>query len=215
MMRIYYLLLTIYRIFKYLLSNTKRYSNILFFILLYRPKTILEIGVYTGRRAEEMIDAARVFNRPITYYGFDLFEMMNEKILKKEMSKIPSSKKKVFQKLSRKAITKLYKGYTNRTLTKLKNKKIDFIFIDGGHAVNTIHSDWKNCKNFIKKNTTIVFDDYYVNNNKIIEKYGCNKIIDTISEKNYIKKLCWFTDSFKNNYNNKKLHYKMFYIKKK
>mgnify|MGYP000636619825 CR=1 FL=1 len=59
MIKIYYLLVTIYRIFKYLLSNTRRYSNILFFILLHRPKTILEIGVYTGRRAGEMIDAAR------------------------------------------------------------------------------------------------------------------------------------------------------------
>ena len=94
MKKIYYFILTIYRIIKYLFSNTKRYSNILFFVLLYKPKTILEIGVYTGRRAQEMIEAAKVFNEKIEYYGFDLFEMMNDKILKKEMSKIPNSKKK-------------------------------------------------------------------------------------------------------------------------
>ena len=78
MKRIYYLILTIYRIIKYLLSNTKRYSNILFFVLLHKPKTILEIGVYTGRRAQEMIEAAKVFNKKIEYYGFDLFELMND-----------------------------------------------------------------------------------------------------------------------------------------
>ena len=151
MKKIYYLILTIYRIIKYLLSNTKRYSNILFLVLINRPITILEIGVYTGKRATEMIEAAKVFNNKIEYYGFDLFEMMNDKILKKEFSKIPLSKKKIQQKLSKIADVKLFKGYTNKTLPKLKNKKIDFIFIDGGHAVNTIYSDWKNCKNVIKK----------------------------------------------------------------
>lgn len=215
MKRIYYLILTIYRIIKYLLSNTKRYSNILFFVLLHKPKTILEIGVYTGRRAQEMIDAAKVFNKKIEYYGFDLFEMMNNKILKKEMSKIPNSKKKILQKLSKIANVKLFKGYTNKTLPKLKNTKVDFIFIDGGHAVNTIHSDWIKCKNFIKKNTVIVFDDYYVNDKKIIKKFGCNKVVDSISEKNFEKKLCKLTDSFTNSYSDKKLKYKMFYVKKR
>jgi hypothetical protein len=95
MKKIYYLILTIYRIIKYLLSNTKRYSNILFLVLINRPITILEIGVYTGKRATEMIEAAKVFNNKIEYYGFDLFEMMNDKILKKEFSKIPLSKKKI------------------------------------------------------------------------------------------------------------------------
>ena len=183
MKKIYYLILTIYRIIKYLLSNTKRYSNILFLVLINRPITILEIGVYTGKRATEMIEAAKVFNNKIEYYGFDLFEMMNDKILKKEFSKIPLSKKKIQQKLSKIADVKLFKGYTNKTLPKLKNKKIDFIFIDGGHAVNTIHSDWIKCKNFIKKNTVIVFDDYYTNDKKIFKKFGCNKVIDTIPNK--------------------------------
>ena len=215
MIRIYYLILTVYRIIKYLLSNTKRYSNILFFILLQKPKSILEIGVYTGRRAKEMIEAAKVFNKKIEYYGFDLFEMMNDKLLKKEMSKIPHSEKKILKKLSKIANVKLFKGFTNKTLPKLKNTKVDFIFIDGGHAVNTIYSDWIKCKNFIKKNTVIVFDDYYVYDKKIIKKFGCNKVIDTISKKNYEKKLCKLTDSFYGNYSDKKLKYKMFYVKKR
>ena len=215
MKKIYYFILTIYRIIKYLFSNTKRYSNILFFVLLYKPKTILEIGVYTGRRAQEMIEAAKVFNEKIEYYGFDLFEMMNDKILKKELSKIPSSKKKIQQKLSKIADVKLFKGFTNKTLPKLKNTKVDFIFIDGGHAVNTIYSDWIKCKNFIKKNTVIVFDDYYVNDKKIIKKYGCNKVIDTISEKKFEKKLCKLTDSFPTYDYGKKAEIKMFYVKKR
>ena len=215
MKKIYYFILTIYRIIKYLFSNTKRYSNILFFVLLHKPKTILEIGVYTGKRAQEMIEAAKVFNKKIEYYGFDLFEMMNDKILKKELSKIPSSKKKIQQKLSKIADIRLFKGFTNKTLPKLKNTKVDFIFIDGGHAVNTIYSDWIKCKNFIKKNTVIVFDDYYENDKKIIKKYGCNKVIDTISEKKFEKKLCKLTDSFPTYDYGKKAEIKMFYVKKR
>ena len=43
---------------------------------------------------KEMIQAAKIFNKDIEFYGFDLFEMINQKILKKELSKFPNSKKK-------------------------------------------------------------------------------------------------------------------------
>ena len=215
MNKIYYLILTLYRITKYLSSDTKRYANILFFILFYQPKTILEIGVYTGRRAKEMIDASKVFNKKIKYYGFDLFEMMNAKILKDEMSKIPNSKKKIYEKLGKKAVIKLFKGYTNKTLPKLKNTKVDFIFIDGGHAVKTIKSDWKKCQKFIKKNTVIIFDDYYMDEKKLIKKFGCNTVVDNISEKNFEKKICKFSDNFYSNYENKLIKYKIYFVKKR
>ena len=42
------LILTILRIIKYLISDTKRYSIILSTIFYYRPKSIIEIGVYRG-----------------------------------------------------------------------------------------------------------------------------------------------------------------------
>ena len=215
MSRIYYLILTLYRIVKYLTSDTKRYANILFFILFYKPKTILEIGVYTGRRAKEMIDAAKVFNSKIEYFGFDLFEMMNKKILKEEMSKIPNSKKNIYSKLRKSAKIRLFKGYTYNTLPKLKNTKVDFIFIDGGHAVKTINTDWIKCQKFIKKNTIVVFDDYYLNDSRIIKKFGCNIVVNKISKKIFEKRLCKLTDSFYSNYNNKVLQYKMYYVRKK
>ena len=78
--------------------------------------------------------------------------------------------------------------------------------------MNTIKNDWKNCKYIIKKNSIIVFDDYYLNNKKIIKKFGCNKIINSISKKEFEKKFCKFTDNFINN--GEKLRIKMFYLKK-
>ena len=196
MINFIYLILTIYRILKYLISNTKRYSNILLLILFYRPKSIIEIGVYRGVRSKQMIQAARIFNKNIEYFGFDLFEMINQKIQKKELSKIPYSKKDIKNNLSKYAKVKLFKGYTSKTLDKLKNKKVDLIFIDGGHRLDTIKNDWNKSKKFQKKNTIIIFDDYYLDNKKIIKNFGCNLVVNKIDEKKYSKKLFFFTDRF-------------------
>tara|TARA_B100001057_G_scaffold91082_1_gene87415 strand:+ start:139 stop:789 length:651 start_codon:yes stop_codon:yes gene_type:complete len=190
------LILTILRIIKYLISDTKRYSVILSTIFYYRPKSIIEIGVYRGVRAKEMIQAAQIFNKNIEYFGFDLFEMINKKIQKKELSKIPYSKKDIKNNLSKYAKVKLFKGYTSKTLDKLKNKKVDLIFIDGGHRLNTIKNDWNKSKKFQKKNTIIIFDDYYLDNKKIIRNFGCNLVVNKIDEKKYSKKLFFFTDRF-------------------
>ena len=196
MINFFYLILTILRIIKYLISETRRYSNILSIILYYKPKSIAEIGVYRGVRSREMIQAAKIFNKNIEYFGFDLFEMINKKIQKKELSKIPYTKKDVQNILSKHAKVKLFKGYTKKTLDKLKNKKVDLIFIDGGHRLSTIQNDWIKSKKFQKKNTIIIFDDYYLNNKKIIKNYGCNQVVNKISDKNYTKKFCFFTDKF-------------------
>ena len=190
------LILTILRIIKYLISDTKRYSIILSTIFYYRPKSIIEIGVYRGVRAKEMIQAAQIFNKNIEYFGFDLFEMINQKIQKKELSKIPYSKKDIKNNLSKYAKVKLFKGYTSKTLDKLKNKKVDLIFIDGGHRLNTIKNDWNKSKKFQKKNTIIIFDDYYLDNKKIIKNFGCNLVVNKLDEKKYSKKLFFFTDRF-------------------
>ena len=100
MSKIFFFILTILRILKYLLSKKRRYSNLLINILIERPKSILEVGVYNGNRALEMIQAARVFYNEINYYGFDLFEDFQKNILEKEYSKIPISRKKITNKLS-------------------------------------------------------------------------------------------------------------------
>ena len=211
MKRLYYFLLTILRIIKYLLSDTKRYANILIEILKVKPRSVVEVGVYKGKRSLEIIQAAKIFNDKIKFYGFDLFEMIEDKIIKNELSKKPLSKKKIYRKLSSYCDVKLYKGYSNKTLPKLKNKKIDFIFIDGGHKVSTIKSDWKNCFKFVKQNTVIIFDDYYLDDKLLIKKYGCNKIVNSISSKNFTKKLLPMTDSFW--HQGKNLKIKIFYLK--
>ena len=67
-----------------------------------------------------MIEAAqKVFNSKISYYGFDLFEQMNTKIFKDELSKLPT-KKYMENFLSKFAGIKLTKVIQIETLPNLK-----------------------------------------------------------------------------------------------
>jgi len=52
----------------------------------------------------------------------------------------------------------------------------DFFFIDGGHSLETIDSDWKNCKRLMHDRSIIVLDDYWHGN----YKQGCASLIDTL-----------------------------------
>ena len=170
---------------KYYFSKYSRYRHIYLTLLNLRPRTILEIGVYRGIRSYEMISLASDLNSSIKYYGFDLFEKITKKKNKLELSKQPLPKKEIEAKLNsfKNSKVKLISGDTQITLKKfVKSKtKIDFIFIDGGHSIKTILSDWKNVKKVMSKKSIVIFDDYY-DDAEIIKKYGCNKVINEIGD---------------------------------
>lgn len=196
-----FFLKTIFRILKYIFFGYRRYAHILINVLISQPNSILEIGVYQGRRSIEMIEAAKIFPKKISYYGFDLFDLMNEDIKKKEISKIPLSQNEIYNKLDKLAEIKLYKGFSDKTLPKFveKEKLVDFIFIDGGHSRETIYNDWINVKKLMKKNTIVMFDDYYIGQNS--ENYGCKFIFDDLDKNLYTWKVCYLKDIvYINNY---------------
>ena len=213
MLRIKYLTKTVIRIFYYLLSNEKRYLNLLVLILIYRPKKILEIGVYNGRRSLQMIEAAKIFSKDVHYYGFDLFEDSNKSIIKRERSKTASRINDILKLLSKHAKVFLFKGFTKQTLKRFakKNKaRVDFAFIDGGHKVETIASDYYYCKRICKKKSIIVFDDFYSLNQPNTKKFGSNKIFFKLKDRQKIK-LLPLEDKYTKN--KQKIIIKMFFLK--
>ena len=120
-----------------------------------------------------------------------MFEKFFEKkkILQTELSKKPKSLIVIDNLLKEHADVKLIKGNTLNTLPKFsKKKKFDFIFIDGGHSIKTIENDWSQTKKLMHKNTTVIFDDYYVGDVKLIKRFGCNKIIENL-KKDYLIEL--------------------------
>ena len=84
----------------------------------------------------------------------------------------------------------MIKGNTLETLPKFpKKKKIDFIFIDGGHSIKTIKNDWNQTKKLMHKNTVVVFDDFYSGDKNLIKKFGCNEIIKSLSNNYFVEYL--------------------------
>lgn len=198
---------------KYLFSNKKRYLNLFYYIVKNRPKTILEVGVNKGTRSKEMIRLAKIFHKKITFYGFDLFENITKKKKQDELSKYPNTYNSIHDDLLKFTNNvNLYMGNTNKTLKIFsKKKKIDLIFIDGGHKISTIKNDWKFCSKLLKKKSILIFDDYYLNNKKLISKYGCNKLISELKNSKIRINLLPFTDYFY--IKNKKTGIKMVSVK--
>jgi predicted O-methyltransferase YrrM len=161
----------------------QRYNYIENLLSQLRPKSILEVGTWKGKRAIKMCKAAGC-NK---YIGFDMFEDATPETDKIELNVKPHFHiNEVYKRLEEHAIEAiLIKGNTRETLPEfvgLFSGKVDFAFIDGGHSVETIRSDWENVKKLMNPGGVVIFDDYYSNMppGLDLEQYGANMIIDGI-----------------------------------
>lgn len=150
----------------------------------------MEIGTWNGVHASYMIDVAKIHHpiNDIEYFGFDLFELLSDELLELEFSKKPPPMREVQLLLEETgANINLFQGNTRELLHKLKERltDMDFIFIDGGHSIETITSDWNLVKDIMSENTIVVFDDYFTNTEPEIDGIGCNAIIDSLDTKHY------------------------------
>jgi hypothetical protein len=160
----------------------QRYKQIIEIIDDVKPQSIVEIGVWNGQRAIEMVSAALLHHEKVSYHGFDLFESANATTDKEEMNaKKHCTLKSVrdtlngLKKLNPGFSFKLTKGNTRKTL-KPGSIEADFVYIDGGHSVETIRNDYE----AVKESRMVVFDDFYNAKDWDLEKVGANKIIEEI-----------------------------------
>ena len=170
-------------------------------ILKKKPKTFLEIGVFHGVTARNICELlSQIHKEDFKYIGLDLFEKSDENSLEV----IPSTDfKNPFKKIYFKYIKRqdpysiesvndllkkfkknihLIKGNSNKVLKKINMKKIDFVFIDGGHEYNTVTNDLNNCKEVIDLNGTVLCDDY-----NLSSAPGVRKAIDEFVQNNKYK----------------------------
>ena len=164
-------------------QKANRYHNITRTISKFKPQTILEVGTHKGFRAVEMINCAKQYNNDIKYYGFDLFEGMTPNVKEREFH----GKSDVTRKEAENNISKtdseyeLIVGNTIDTMPDFDpDRPIDFVFVDGGHSVATIASDWSNIERIMSDHTIVVFDDYYENRDDV----GCKSLIDSLIKQN-------------------------------
>ena len=166
-----------------------------------KPKTFLEVGVFHGVTARNVCELLNnIHGKEFKYIGLDLFEENNEN--KDEI--IPNTKfsnpfKTIFFKYikrqnpySLEAVKELLnkfkdnihliKGNSNKILSKIEMKKIDYVFLDGGHEYNTVKNDLECCKEVILNNGVVLCDDY-----DLSYAPGVKKAIDEFIEINNFK----------------------------
>lgn len=180
-------------------NEPKRYRQLYSLIGEIRAKNIMEIGTWRGKRAKSMIlEAKKYFPREeVFYYGFDLFETLPPEKLNKEFSKQPLSMETVKNELSETgARITLYKGDTKKTLSEVSPHlpKMDFIFIDGGHSLETVQNDWDYASRLMHGKTVVVFDDYWSER----DDAGAKPIVDAIDRSIYDVKILPKFDVFIN-----------------
>lgn len=166
-----------------------RYNQLIPLIQKHKPKYLIEVGTWNGLRAIMMAQEAIKHQPQVTYIGYDLFENITPEIDARELNvKAHASIKEVSDRLNEFAdktpgfFFQLHQGDTRETLhgkSPLILKEA-LVFIDGGHSLETIAGDYA----ALKDAKVVVLDDYYVldeqNRRPDIEKYGCNKLIDTM-----------------------------------
>ena len=166
-----------------------------------KPKIFLEVGVFHGVTARNVCELLHtIHGKEFKYIGLDLFEENDEN--KDEI--IPNTKfsnplKTIFFKYikrqnpySLEAVrgllnkfddnVHLIKGNSNKILSKIDMKKIDYVFLDGGHEYNTVKNDLECCKEVILGDGVVLCDDY-----DLSYAPGVKKAIDEFIENNSFK----------------------------
>ena len=143
------------------------------------PKIFLEVGVFHGVTARNVCELLYVIHKnDFKYIGLDLFEVSDEnksevipstmfsnpfkKIYFKYIKKYnPYSKEGVQDLLKKfKDNVDLIKGNSNLILKKIDMSKVNYVFLDGGHAYETVMNDLECCLEVINSNGTVLCDDY-------------------------------------------------------
>lgn len=174
-----------------------RYWQIYWLIIKLKPRKIMEIGVWTGDRALTMINLAKRYSeaQSIEFYGFDLFGQMTPERFSEEKSKWPSTQKVAYEKLQATGVKiHLFQGDTTVVLPEHIERlpKMDLIFIDGGHSLETIASDWRWSSLLMHDTTVVVFDDYWLGRTDA----GSKVTVDGIDSEEYQVTILPLTDSF-------------------
>ena len=151
-----------------------RYTQLLDMVRDKKPRHVIEIGTWNGKRAMEFMAVSNCY-----YTGFDLFEDATPETDKAEFNvKRPCSIANAGKAIEKAGFSRfcLIRGNTNQTLPEYFEKEqppFDFAFIDGGHSIATIENDYRWIAQNIEEGGTIILDDWY---DPELEGFGCNFI---------------------------------------
>ncbi len=177
----------------HVLGCPDRYERLYRIFAQERPQRFMEIGVWRGERASKFIELALKHYpaNEIEYFGFDLFEMLSNKLQVEEVSKSATQISMVKDRLARfedlGVKVRLIQGDTKITLPREMGSlpSLDFIFIDGGHSYESVSSDWQCASQIASKRACIVFDDIVNKRAMKNDSWGVNQCVDEIDRSSY------------------------------
>ena len=150
--------------------HTHRYNYLIDLYSRRHSRSIIEIGVWRGDRAVQFLQTGVNLER---YVGFDLFDDLSSALATEEkMGLCTATRFEDVQARIQQAqrggrpTVELIAGRTDKTMPEFARRngpEFDFIFIDGGHSLETIHNDWTYSEKLLAPDGMIVFGDYYPN----------------------------------------------------
>lgn len=164
-------------------NSVSRYDFLIREVHKYKPKIIVEIGVFHGETSACLIAAALKHHSDIDFYGFDLFGSATDEKLLSEVSLKPMTSTEATEKLgSLGANVILFEGDTTKTLPTFvaMDIKPDFIFIDGGHSPETVEHDFSIMRKVMHEHTKIYFDDYIETGSGEDLGWGCKYLVSKL-----------------------------------
>jgi len=172
----------------------------------------MEIGTWRGVKALKMINLAQNYHSSenVEYYGFDLFDMMDEDILENEVSKMPLPLEAVKTLLENTGATiHLFRGFTKDTMPQVTASLpfMDLVFIDGGHSIETIENDWHYTQQVMGDHTVVIFDDYWSGEWEGRKDAGCRSLIEKIDKLKFDVKILPIQDKFDKDWGVLKINY--------
>lgn len=142
------------------MSKMMRYNWIYDIIDHAKPQTIVEIGVHNGARALGMAQRALQYHKEVTYWGYDLWEFMQDHEAALN-GKGPSKRIKVETNLA--TLKRQHTGFRYNLVqgdhehTVPEGLEVDLVFIDGDHRREAIDRDYRR----VRTSRVVIFDDHY------------------------------------------------------
>jgi len=184
----------------YLNARGRHYKGLFEAIKEIVPANILEIGTSSGQTAIGMIRVAGKFSEEdqIAYYGIDLFESGKPSQWEQEFTGgyVPPAKADVEARLRNETAADItLVAIDSNDLPRSPPEswpKMDLVFIDGGHRVETVASDWKFAQTLMHDKTIVVFDDVF----EELSFIGAKITVDAIDRSKYDVKISNEVDDY-------------------
>ena len=127
----------------------------------YKPKNMLEIGVYRGQVISLWALVAKELNMPCEIHGVSPFTSAGDEV-STYISNIDYYEDVInnFNHFSL-SLPKLHRGFSTdaKMVDVIKSKKWDVVFIDGSHDYDVVKSDFDTCSSMLSSGGMIIMDD--------------------------------------------------------